>query len=148
MPQFGGSSLAHATPLWQLSSAPTRKKRGGPKRILVLMSDTGGGHRASAEAVKAGFEEEFGDKYKIDIVDIWAQHTPYPFNQVGWAWVCGASIRRHGAVADLGTGREGGPPGLLQRLLQSSAPVLSLLADVGKLAGLVHPSLLTLLPPC
>jgi len=35
------------------------------KRVLILMSDTGGGHRASAEALKATFELEFGDKYKV-----------------------------------------------------------------------------------
>lgn len=37
----------------------------GPKRVLILMSDTGGGHRASAEALKATFELEFGNKYQV-----------------------------------------------------------------------------------
>lgn len=50
------------------------------KRILVLMSDTGGGHRASAQAIKAGFEELYGDKYRFDIVDMWTEHTYFPFN--------------------------------------------------------------------
>lgn len=36
-----------------------------PKRVLILMSDTGGGHRASAEAIKAAFNQEFGDKYEV-----------------------------------------------------------------------------------
>lgn len=38
-----------------------------PKRktVLILMSDTGGGHRASAEAIKATFELEYGDQYKV-----------------------------------------------------------------------------------
>ncbi|KAF5726285.1 monogalactosyldiacylglycerol synthase 1 chloroplastic-like isoform X3 [Tripterygium wilfordii] len=36
-----------------------------PKRVLILMSDTGGGHRASAEAIKAAFNEEFGDRYQV-----------------------------------------------------------------------------------
>lgn len=35
------------------------------KRVLILMSDTGGGHRASAEAIKAAFNEEFGDDYQV-----------------------------------------------------------------------------------
>ncbi|GER39737.1 monogalactosyldiacylglycerol synthase [Striga asiatica] len=35
-----------------------------PKKVLILMSDTGGGHRASAEAIKAAFREEFGDEYQ------------------------------------------------------------------------------------
>jgi 1,2-diacylglycerol 3-beta-galactosyltransferase len=38
-----------------------------PKRVLILMSDTGGGHRASAEAIKAAFNEEFGDDYQVSI---------------------------------------------------------------------------------
>ena len=36
------------------------RKSGGRKRIMILMSDTGGGHRASAEALKAAFEIKFG----------------------------------------------------------------------------------------
>lgn len=35
------------------------------KKVLILMSDTGGGHRASAEAIKAAFAEEFGDEYQV-----------------------------------------------------------------------------------
>jgi len=41
------------------------EKRG--KNVLILMSDTGGGHRASAEAIKATFELEYGDEYKVGI---------------------------------------------------------------------------------
>lgn len=36
-----------------------------PKKVLILMSDTGGGHRASAEAIKAAFYEEYGDEYQV-----------------------------------------------------------------------------------
>lgn len=36
-----------------------------PKKVLILMSDTGGGHRASAEAIKAAFNEKFGDEYQV-----------------------------------------------------------------------------------
>ncbi|KAK4388995.1 putative monogalactosyldiacylglycerol synthase, chloroplastic [Sesamum angolense] len=39
-----------------------------PKKVLILMSDTGGGHRASAEAIRAAFNEEFGDDYQPDII--------------------------------------------------------------------------------
>lgn len=38
-----------------------------PKNVLILMSDTGGGHRASAEAIKAAFHEAFGDKYQVNL---------------------------------------------------------------------------------
>ncbi|EYU22020.1 hypothetical protein ABFS82_01G037000 [Erythranthe guttata] len=53
-----------------------------PKRVLILMSDTGGGHRASAEAIKAAFAEEFGDEYQVSVTDLWTDHTPWPFNQL------------------------------------------------------------------
>ncbi|KAI3473008.1 hypothetical protein Pfo_030091 [Paulownia fortunei] len=53
-----------------------------PKKVLILMSDTGGGHRASAEAIKAAFSEEFGDDYQVFITDLWTDHTPWPFNQL------------------------------------------------------------------
>lgn len=46
------------------------------------MSDTGGGHRASAEALKGGFKQLFGDKHRIDVVDLWTHHTVWPFNQL------------------------------------------------------------------
>ncbi|MBA0626484.1 hypothetical protein Godav_004148 [Gossypium davidsonii] len=53
-----------------------------PKKVLILMSDTGGGHRASAEAIKAAFMEEFGDDYQVFVTDLWSDHTPWPFNQL------------------------------------------------------------------
>ncbi|XP_038981829.1 probable monogalactosyldiacylglycerol synthase 1, chloroplastic isoform X2 [Phoenix dactylifera] len=53
-----------------------------PKKVLILMSDTGGGHRASAEAIKAAFNQEFGDEYQVFVTDLWTDHTPWPFNQL------------------------------------------------------------------
>lgn len=61
------------------------------------MSDTGGGHRASAQALQAGFERLYGDQYQIDIIDLLMHHLPwplrelpksYPFlsNTVPWLW--------------------------------------------------------------
>ncbi|KAJ6847708.1 monogalactosyldiacylglycerol synthase, chloroplastic [Iris pallida] len=52
------------------------------KKVLILMSDTGGGHRASAEAIKAAFNQEFGDEYQVFVTDLWTDHTPWPFNQL------------------------------------------------------------------
>eukprot|EP00951_Prasinocladus_malaysianus_P024764 scaffold215059_cov37-Prasinocladus_malaysianus.AAC.1 len=43
-----------------------------PKRVLIMMSDTGGGHRASAQAIKAGFEQLYGKKYQVLLL------LPYP----------------------------------------------------------------------
>ena len=35
------------------------------KNVLILMSDTGGGHRASAEDLRDAFRIEFGDAYQV-----------------------------------------------------------------------------------
>jgi 1,2-diacylglycerol 3-beta-galactosyltransferase len=52
------------------------------KRILILMSDTGGGHRTSAEALRAAFAGRYGTAFHVDIVDMWTKHTPWPLNQL------------------------------------------------------------------
>lgn len=54
----------------------------GKKKVLILMSDTGGGHRASAESIKCAFNEKFGDEYEVYVTDLWTDHTPWPFNQL------------------------------------------------------------------
>ncbi|KAK9697877.1 hypothetical protein RND81_08G066500 [Saponaria officinalis] len=52
------------------------------KNVLILMSDTGGGHRASAEAIKDAFKLEFGDEYNIIIKDVWKEYTGWPLNDM------------------------------------------------------------------
>jgi len=52
------------------------------KKILILMSNTGGGHRASAEALKAGFAQCFGDRFRVDIIDLLIDYLPKPLNQL------------------------------------------------------------------
>ncbi len=56
------------------------RRRKGRKRIMLLMSDTGGGHRASAQAIIAGFQKLYGDKFELDMVDLWSDHSPWPHN--------------------------------------------------------------------
>lgn len=51
-------------------------------RILILMSNTGGGHRASAQALQSAFRERYGDVFTVDIVDLWMEHTPWPLNRL------------------------------------------------------------------
>lgn len=46
-------------------SSSTGGKERARKRILIMMSNTGGGHRASAEAIKAAFQEKYGDEYEV-----------------------------------------------------------------------------------
>jgi len=56
------------------------------KTILILMSDTGGGHRASAEALRDAFGERYGDRIQVEMIDLWIKHTPPPLNQVPKAY--------------------------------------------------------------
>ena len=51
------------------------------RRILILMSDTGGGHRASAHALQAAFAARFPGRFQVEIVDLWTDYTPWPIDQ-------------------------------------------------------------------
>jgi 1,2-diacylglycerol 3-beta-galactosyltransferase len=53
-----------------------------PKKILILMSDTGGGHRASAEAVAEAIVHLYGDEVSVRIVDAWRSYAPWPLNRI------------------------------------------------------------------
>ncbi|XP_076885450.1 monogalactosyldiacylglycerol synthase 2, chloroplastic-like isoform X1 [Bidens hawaiensis] len=52
------------------------------KNVLILMSDTGGGHCASAEAIRDAFKMEFGDEYKVFVKDVWKEYTGWPLNDI------------------------------------------------------------------
>ncbi|KAG5564327.1 hypothetical protein RHGRI_000508 [Rhododendron griersonianum] len=52
------------------------------KNVLILMSDTGGGHRASAEAIRDAFRLEFGDEYQVFVKDVWKEYTGWPLNDM------------------------------------------------------------------
>ncbi len=52
------------------------------QRILILMSDTGGGHRASAQALKAAFDELYPDRFQIEIIDLISNYLIWPINQI------------------------------------------------------------------
>ena len=54
--------------------SPARKKR-----ILMLISDTGGGHRASAQAMESMLEQIAPGTCEVSIVDIFTEYTPWPF---------------------------------------------------------------------
>lgn len=61
-----GQGVIHpaAAAFWPFKSRPKRKAK-AQKNVLVLMSNTGGGHKASAQAIEAGFKELYGDKYVL-----------------------------------------------------------------------------------
>ena len=53
----------------------------GKKKVLILMSDTGGGHRASAQAIDRSLKEQFPGRIDVDIIDIWTRYARWPFNR-------------------------------------------------------------------
>ncbi len=51
------------------------------KRILFLMSDTGGGHRAAADAIGEALRQRYGaDNMTIELVDVFKTYSSFPFN--------------------------------------------------------------------
>ncbi len=46
------------------------------------MSDTGGGHRAAAQALQSAFAVRYPGQFQVEIVDLWAEYTPWPVNQL------------------------------------------------------------------
>jgi 1,2-diacylglycerol 3-beta-galactosyltransferase len=52
-----------------------------PKRFLFLFSDTGGGHRASAQAVKDEMARLYGDAALVEMVDIFVEMRRWPFDR-------------------------------------------------------------------
>ena len=54
-----------------------------PQRILVLMSDTGGGHRSAAEAIAEGLEHIRPGEFDVQLLDFIADCTPFPLNRAG-----------------------------------------------------------------
>lgn len=56
------------------------------KRIMILITDAGGGHRASAEALRDAFALRYGERFHVDIVDLWMKHTPAPLSRLPKAY--------------------------------------------------------------
>ena len=61
----------------------------GKKRVLFLLSDTGGGHKASARAIKGALDILYPGKFTCEIEDMWTDHGKWPFNQFvpGYQWM-------------------------------------------------------------
>jgi len=56
-------------------------------KLLILMSDTGGGHRSAAEAIAEALAALYGDGVQTTVVDALAHHMPFPWNQIGRLYV-------------------------------------------------------------
>lgn len=66
---------------------PTNER---PRRVLVLMSDTGGGHRAAAEAIQAAAAIRYPGELDFTMIDVFRRYTPFPFKyapEIYPAWV-------------------------------------------------------------
>ncbi len=59
-----------------------QKSRGRKPHILFLFSDTGGGHRAAADALIEALGLEFGDALTTEMVDFLKDYAPPPYNQL------------------------------------------------------------------
>ncbi len=52
-----------------------------PKKVLILTSDTGGGHRSAAEAIAEGLERVSPGDFDVQLFDFIADGTPFPLNR-------------------------------------------------------------------
>jgi 1,2-diacylglycerol 3-beta-galactosyltransferase len=52
------------------------------RRILIFFSDTGGGHRAAANALRDAFHHAYPDQFEITFVDGFKECAPFPFNHI------------------------------------------------------------------
>jgi len=50
-------------------------------RVLILMSETGGGHKASAQSIGEALEAIAPGQLQVSIVDVFVDHTGFPFNR-------------------------------------------------------------------
>mgnify|MGYP005856897843 CR=1 FL=1 len=48
------------------------------KRVIFLMSDTGGGHRAAGRAIEAALQIRYPDQFETFYVDVFREYTPPP----------------------------------------------------------------------
>jgi 1,2-diacylglycerol 3-beta-galactosyltransferase len=60
-----------------MNNVPTSR----PK-ILILFSDTGGGHRSAAEAIIEALRMDYGDQICTEMVDIFLDYAPPPLDKI------------------------------------------------------------------
>jgi len=57
-----------------------------PRRIVLLFSDTGGGHRSAAEAIAEAVEVEFPGRFETHLLDAFKSYAPIPLNHSAALW--------------------------------------------------------------
>lgn len=84
MPLAWALSDRLASQFWERKWASQNGKTDsyGKLRVLILMSETGGGHKASATSLADALEEMSSDPLDISIVDVFVKHTSFPFNKI------------------------------------------------------------------
>jgi len=72
------------------------------KRILILFSDTGGGHRAAAEAIRDALLIRHPNEVSIDMVDVFRAYSPFPFKYMPemYPWIVNRSKKGWGVGYD------------------------------------------------
>jgi 1,2-diacylglycerol 3-beta-galactosyltransferase len=90
-----------------------------PLRLLLLFSDTGGGHRSAAEALIEAWRAEHPDRVVAEMVDVFRHYTPFPFNRFGpsYPWVV-----RHFSRAYAATFRRSDAPTRARALARAAYP--------------------------
>ncbi|PJF44285.1 MAG: galactosyldiacylglycerol synthase [Phototrophicales bacterium] len=66
-----------------------------PKRILFLLSDTGGGHRAAAQAIQTAIEQQYPNVYEFNTIDVFKCCATFPYQYMPFfypLWVTYSSI--------------------------------------------------------
>jgi hypothetical protein len=62
-------------------SVPQDNNKDRVYTVQILMSDTGGGHRASANAIRDALDVLYPGKFVCDIVDLYSEYGPFwPYN--------------------------------------------------------------------
>ena len=56
------------------------------KRIVILSSNAGGGHMASAEAIRDALESHYGQRVSVRIIDTLKEYAPQPFDKTSEAY--------------------------------------------------------------
>ncbi len=51
------------------------------KKVLILMADTGGGHRACADALRTAISTRYAGVLRADAIDVWSQVAPWPLSR-------------------------------------------------------------------
>jgi 1,2-diacylglycerol 3-beta-galactosyltransferase len=69
------------------------------KRILFLMSDTGGGHRAAAEAIIEALKTRYPGELECEMVDVFRHYTRFPYTRMPefYPWLINNSKSSWGA---------------------------------------------------